>query len=1856
MEQGYGAESVRADFFDVIALSPAEVAAGFPEPQPFEDPAQLLAGFIGLPMTADHRKEFIAGLHSAIKTPRSGSMSARQCLLNLLEEDGRYDEALAVLRGGHHDTLDDGIREVRLLWQAGRETEARELAARMTGTNADDAAWHSPVLLDLIRNRADHALEFLTFLENHATLPPEVRYAFALQHLELARRQDDATRLIEQTTSPVLRAVWNAALGKTDQALAGVAAADPITRPSDLELLVMALGPEPSLIERTKALLATAAPTPEQRASLLKRFTNSNQRLELWAGMESGHGETVEVLETRLSSLPTEELAAARRTSVQVLAKHPDDARLQLLAAILGSFEPDQGKPLLLQAATAVRAGPETNSQFSDPASGALRLLVKMTTAADLDKLLQAAPGFARLPVDDQLRYWMAADLDTRVAAAFADRQFDQPDRDALSQSFAGYFTRCAATRVVPAATLAMLIDRLPELVCGNPARELSKMGSLASEWSAFLATQPLPEPNLAKCVNQLSAAAAQRGPEAQRAVLGALPEPIRKLRGLEFIRPTLMSGTQPKGAGWWSCLAIFAPPNPACGDRRSLQHPPLIRDGGLNRRPFTPSQMPGVYALLCSPWEQNVAAAMDHFRTDPQATAALTAKLRPLFDETDPRATVHDLFVSTGDMACPDPDVKTLADRRAADLTNTPPQDPAIALYLFFRRLEKREPFDQAVTALKGIQDLPPARARMLVGSASYGMQRFRENADDVRKAMVLLGAKPPVKPPQAPKRISPYDRLQAFHEAGTNGAPEAIALAREVLFRFVDSQGTKPEPEQNVAITTLVQARKFDAFIEDLISRMKGAGRSELDVQRALHSVHLYSIIHSHGETLPFAKRIYELDPTDASAAREVLGAAIHDENRPLVLKCLDTLCRNSRRSFCGALCDSPANGPLHLFTGPRARDLAQALLRIPLAPAVGLRRLPSDERNTYSLLPLYQHILQYDPDDLKPLMDWAGALTVSNIREIIQFAEFFKQTQRPQDGVEMLAKVLFTPPSGDGEDSLRFPQRVSPLEDFLPQAFPPPACPVAVDPKAFCLTELTAGGWLKPLVGASAGFPECAATAGVRTLVGLAADPQPSTWDRLAKPYLASLPLDSRPRAIETLENMTRNLSGSAALLRHIAAFKAAPSRVPEMLNEFGRDIVLAAEAAEPAKFGPLWEGAKPLMAKYDPNQRLEFLARIATPFAMLADDALWTEYLASVGSYGGFGYAWGQAIHRGAFATFASLPPRRQHDLAAVILPTLKPGSGNYDDPILMFDSLVLADPPDLEMLRRFRPWLENPDRHDGAVSIVPAKVRLLDLLCGDPRAASPVVAVTRDGASSWRIEWSLAGFKGCRGGFPYSRKFPFLDGKFDLEFLAGPDPDRLERTATAGQAACTGMIEVKPPAGARFVTLLARQHDGDLVLWSHPVALDESPDATPVTLAPPAPGNPGAPVAAATIPDNGPFFRDDALDLTAAPETAVELARLPWNEGPAPVVSGWFLNGLNQGNLKLSFRSSGNVEFGSSSIGSDNSELANMPLWQHFVTSHKVLPPPETEIIALVFQPASGKNATSCRIAGVRVVPPRPVPVPDGLVPLGRIRGGVGLIAMDPASNRFAAASNTQGVGVFDLTTQQFAGWIPLDPAAPAKPLSVAWLGLAGERIVCQDGTGGVHLVSIAKRTARVIDRIDRKGAAWSLRLSADGRFLAWSGAMAGVHLIRISEDGGGAERELETGRIHRLQFNQETHSLEAADQDNKYHLALDDWEKAPLQITRDEPRDPPLDEPRKLVFGPNERLLDSRYQVTFEATAEDAGKVEMDPSFRIVRLPRGLLALDGNGNPFHISTFGRIHRIETTRIKGYQPPKPGWHQ
>jgi hypothetical protein len=174
-------------------------------------------------------------------------------------------------------------------------------------------------------------------------------------------------------------------------------------------------------------------------------------------------------------------------------------------------------------------------------------------------------------------------------------------------------------------------------------------------------------------------------------------------------------------------------------------------------------------------------------------------------------------------------------------------------------------------------------------------------------------------------------FDRLQLFIEAGRTSLPECTALAREVLFKFIDSNQPATTPTENIAIAVLSLDKQFQVFLTDLQARMTGAGRSELEIQRALFRLHRYRSVHRNNEAEPFALRIFELDPSDTEVLPEVLAAAVREKDSATTLKILQLHCQRHPDLFINLLADA--------FFTPATQDPIQNA-----RPAAGRLRLVS------------------------------------------------------------------------------------------------------------------------------------------------------------------------------------------------------------------------------------------------------------------------------------------------------------------------------------------------------------------------------------------------------------------------------------------------------------------------------------------------------------------------------------------------------------------------------------------------------------------------------------------------------------------------------------------------------------------------------------------------------------------------------------------------------------------------------------------------------------------------------------------------------------------------------------------------
>ncbi len=1821
-------ETQKADFFDIISKSPAEVARSVSDQSYTDDMEVLVSGFVGLPMSVDHRREFIAGLRADLEA--KSNYITRLCLLNLLEEDKAYADALALVRKSpkpQREIIPDQIREIGLLWKSGKETEAADLASRISTTTQRPDLWLSLLRINVIKNRPQEAMRLLDFLEKLPQFPVQLRHSLVVQHLEIARRNGLADALIDQSSSPILQAVWNSALGRKDRALDNARAAGPSPAVEDIELLMLAVGLNSPARDYAKAALATAELALEKRRTLLRCFSDSMERFEQWTLMPSGHGDTVDLLE----ALPaTEQLEIAPKAKLafwEIVKSHPENARLALLAAQPAFSAPDRSKPLLLEAAKAVRKLPQDGSHDGDPAKSALEILVKTSNPAELEKLLLETPGFGKLPPEDQLRYLIAAKLDKRVVETMARCRFDLPSQWFLGSSLISYLNERAYGYLIPNTTIAAMLDRLPEIVLGSFSKADYSLIERTRNALTFLANQDVSDESLAKATNRLVASAGDRGPEIRQQVIGAIPEVIWTLPGLDFPRPEQKPPSAPS-ASTAACLAIsiFSPPDITfIGNWTPYPRRRIPPDFGRSRADPITSTILGL-----SPWAQNIRGITDPQRFDPTTQA----KLRALFGQDRSRTLIYDLLVSTGVLASPDPEVKALAEQQIASINTPLPEHPAAGAFMFFHKIAKGEPAKKAAVVLEGYESyLLSTRQRIM--PPAFGPLKTKQSDMDVLQQHLglfqLTSRSPtPQENPESPKPLSDYDRLQFFDEAEKLDSPEAIALAKDVLFRFVDSNRAELWSVENLAIRSLVITANFQRFLDDLRTRMEEAGKSELEIQRALYRVHLYRIVHSKGEIYPFAKRVLELDPTDTTAAADVLAAAAAESDRPLALTAMETLCRKSPFALARAISafakqrqpgeTPPKPGPLSLFVGPDARQVAELMMRIPFQPddSTAYRTDPS----ITDLLPLYFYFAQNDITQLRPVMRWARAFSPAHGSELTKSAEFLVRHKRTAEAVDLLADAYFAPFAAAQESDLR----------FQPKPTPGDWTGWSLD-----VYELSRLGILKPLAEAESRYPLAPETSKAQAMIALAANPTPETWDRIVPPLLAAHPVGVRPELRKQLEALiSSNMPEADALNRRIALEKQAADSSPPTLDTLSSKILLASESGVSRTAATDWIALNRLLAAAKPEQRVQVLSRLSWPMAKIAADQAWLEFIGQARNTDGFPKAC--VKESSGKVSINSIASRRLQNLVEILLPNLKPDEENSSRVLSLFTHFADEESPDAELLQKFRPWIEFEANRQNYTQSVPL-LQLFDLLTGDPSAASPQVEAVFTG-ESWRVSWSLAGYRSSRIGYPSARKFPFLDGLFDLEILAGTHSDRLDSIQTIPAATATGRVDVKLPHASRFVSILAKKRDGGILRWAAPAEIGDPIASEAITL----------PATLEHVPAAGPFFLDDAFRLTIAPETSFELADLPWAVGaPPPQVSGW-ITGAYVTQLFLSFRNDANVEIEAKPLQLNTPDLGGMPHWERFFTPRDLVCPSETEKVALVVRTSRYDRTHTFQISGLRLTSAPPAPdLPAGLSLLGRVPGINGFLVMDKVGNRFATASR-QGFGVFDFSTRQFSEWIPA--GVPAGEEGVDWMAFAGDRIVFATPTGNVHVLSLLDRSVRQIVKIsdfDRyKEPEDNIQLSPDGQFLAWTGLMAGIHLMKI-DAAPQRERLLETPQIRDLSFDAESKNLEARGDGNRYTLSLANWETAPLAVTRADDNRP--SEKRRLRFGGEDgrSLTEPRNQISFQ-TDYDRTLADVRVSYRTAVFPPGLLGMDGNGFPFYIDSYGRILRIEPEKLKGYEPP------
>ena len=462
-------------------------------------------------MSPTHRAEFIAALKQAIQSSTIARETPLLCLIDLLEADGRHDEAIAIIRATPNVAIAAGIRQIALLWKAGRPGGAAALAKEIAKPTHNPVFWLDLVQNDLNQGRPQNASRLLAFLHTLDSIPPLARFWLATQHLEIARQQGNIDALIDSTPHPVLRAVWCSLLGRTELQEQAIQHCNP-DDPAAMALLTAALGSHPVIDEKLKALLANPELSLAQRRTILNAIPHANQRFDHWAAMPSSHTETADVLTPLNRSGILEEDTRILATSTAFMEANPQSILLKWWVANLHPNHSPAALPLLHEVARDLLEINPATGLFANPALGALEKLAAQAPPEPLLDLVTQAPAFAKLSIPARLTYLIAANLDAEVLTLLPDCRFEEPAFDPLAGNLEAFVSRRATT--IPEAAITPLIDRLPEIILGSTEKSTALIQSHTRSWLTCLGTQSTDEPAQARAIQNLIQSAAKRSPD----------------------------------------------------------------------------------------------------------------------------------------------------------------------------------------------------------------------------------------------------------------------------------------------------------------------------------------------------------------------------------------------------------------------------------------------------------------------------------------------------------------------------------------------------------------------------------------------------------------------------------------------------------------------------------------------------------------------------------------------------------------------------------------------------------------------------------------------------------------------------------------------------------------------------------------------------------------------------------------------------------------------------------------------------------------------------------------------------------------------------------------------------------------------------------------------------------------------------------------------------------------------------------------------------------------------------------------------------------------------------------------------
>ncbi|WP_265594339.1 hypothetical protein [Haloferula sp. BvORR071] len=1685
-----------ADILDDVGIAPADLQRADHGPMR-EGPRPLLAGFA---LSDAHAKQMEAS---------PGSL------------EGRGDFAKAL-------TMAKGLDQVRLLVRVGRQAEASAAFTdeMVAGLSQLERAKPLERLQQACRPLEDagswEALGSFLALVEEKLKTPEWKAAVWSEELDVAWHRDLLPKLLADAAAkdPFKLAVLHFRLGNKRESEAAVAPLAAKADPAAL-LEMMEILPRSEALEAAGIALWKSADLPlpqrQQLWGLLDGLVAREEFMALFVEWIDRGGDATqlaaEIWERWIGTL--QDNPARQAILEKLVQRWPDEPRFAIL---LGRFlvepQPERAVGLFEKAAR----GPFSQIPNPDPyqwrfdnlravsrgVTGdttyvALGYLGMMHRQDRIHPLLAGRKDFAELPEIDRARYLAAAGMDHEFVRTVLEADLTKPENEVLPELLVRTLKERSQDRIIPPEILAGLMKKFPELILGGSSRTARRLSQTPQDLFEIFVENKVDPVLLKESTARLMDGVRQRFPDQERTIGFWLrtvssraagyqdvvpPEPVQPQAQAAEKTPEYQAQEKSlkKAVELQQVLALFPMPE-------------IRRIGsGFPEAPGTRSRM-----QYTSRARSNPLAGMDRWEMGtldqlPSVNGEMLSQVMRSLGKDHPRRVPAEILIASGSLACPDATLKGEAAASVQALMEGKKEARGTELFRYSRLMaESREPA-VLLPVLEDLVKLPPTLQKSFLQTMGNLGRPFEAPSELVYQFIV----NPAAAKEDGFREDGTEARLINMARTDQAGGGLGLELAEKVLDRYLASSalergpgmgrrgfapgrggmdrrdGVNLQAAAKVAVEVLRKQEKLEAWRERATAKLEIFGMFDAEIQG------WFSRLEGTGDPAAqpaLAREKPGVNAPNPQQAMVLLREALKTQDPERVLAVFREISQGRPELIADATC-------LEVLGPERARAVLDAIVAAPMTGR-------GPEMHQAGLL--HRYFLNADPALAAGLREWlAGQSGWLHRRQAGPLmAEQLVAAGDKAAAVELLLRPLIVPGERSGEP-WAFPRKQA--NEGRRRESNRDAVLYEADLEVLAKWKL-----LDAAVKRAQELGDISPLEVV--LLKLAANPVAKTFETEAVPLLAQMDDMLRSNLVSRWENTFKKLPNASDLM--VRLLEERSYRRENDTSSMSYSIREASQyPGSSAMIGRMWQRmARELAEGKRKDEAAKDARRIVAAMVLAADDATWKNY-----------WAWRSSDPEPIgeledFPLHGGLEEGVQPERARQVMARSVKEIGLLGDPDQAFGwvATVLAT-GDLELLKELREKITGD---------APEVAAFCSQTLGRPTGVFPWLEAGRlpggEVALSWNLVTSDSGVPGQVMRDVPMAKVPAMDGKFDLEILAGKDSSKLEVLQKVPVAPNKDRLKLKVPEGVKYFALRFAESGSGRSRETTPIELQENRGLVEL----PAEAELLA-KGMARKQENGPSG-SPAYQIPLGHHGEVEIANLEWNGADSFQFDAWISGG---GVLQMEFLD----ELGAVVETRDENPMdAFRMAWQkRGMTQQGFNIPARTARIRFGYHGTGGaEGAHYFSVSDARILRTPGPALPAGFEKMAKVPGRPMAVALSPDGEKLAVGLDDGRLAIADLksgkvsTSREEVSLVPRDSQLAVSSLS--WLG---KDLYVVDKKERLRRFDTATLAPTLVRQFKNRADDPKLHLTPDGKWLlAW---INGEHLLLIPS-GGGASREMSLG-------------------------------------------------------------------------------------------------------------------------------------